>query len=166
MPIIDEEFVATAKAVEELFWSKVEKSSECWNWQAGCKRDGYGVFHVRRRHVPAHRLSYAFHWGPIPDGIFIDHICHNKRCVNPDHLRLATPKQNSENLSGLHPSNTSGYRGVSYERGRRKCWSAKVMHKGQRIHIGMFLTAEEANAAVVAKRNELYTHNDADRKAA
>ncbi len=42
----------------------------------------------------AHRVSYELHKGPIPDGLFIDHICRTRCCVNPNHLRAVTHAQN------------------------------------------------------------------------
>lgn len=61
--------------------------------------------------------------------------------------------------------NTSGVRGVSWHKDRRR-WRAKVVHHGQSIHLGSFATVSEAERAVWAKRNELFTHNDADRMSA
>lgn len=45
----------------------------------------------------SHRLSWFLKYGDIPPGMLVDHKCHNTLCVNPSHLRLVTPKQNSEN---------------------------------------------------------------------
>jgi hypothetical protein len=94
----------------------------------------------------------------------VDHACHNRACVNPDHLRLASPKQNQENRRGAASSNrSSGVRGVTYGRGK---WIASVQHNGKRYNCGGFSSVEEAEAAVVAKRLELFTHNIVDREAA
>lgn len=92
--------------------------------------------------------------------LYVDHRCHNRGCVRPDHLRLATNKQNQENLSGPHQDSSSGVRGVSWEKGR---WRACVVHDGHKINVGRFVTLDEAEAAVRAKRLELFTHNDLDR---
>lgn len=168
MASVNEGMISRLRGTEDRFWGKVDKTPECWNWNAGKTIDGYGVFHSVEGSVGAHRVAYSLSTGPIPDGMSIDHVCHNPSCVRPAHLRLATPKQNAENLNGLTAVNTSGYRGVSYDRSvrRAKPWVARIRHHGRQIHCGMFATAKEAHEAVLAKRNELFTHNDLDRKTA
>lgn len=76
--------------------------SGCIEWLAGTNGVGYGQLRVQidgtNRHYYAHRWSYEYHVGPIPDGMHIDHLCRNTRCVNPDHLEPVTPRVN--NLRG------------------------------------------------------------------
>lgn len=146
-----------AKALEDRFWSKVEKSSTCWNWTAGLTSAGYGAYKLAGSVHYAHRLTYEASEGTIPQGLFIDHICWNRRCVRPSHLRLATHKQNMENLSPRKLPSRTGIRGVFP--GRRDTYKAAVKHQGRVYYLGTFTSLEDANAAVVAKRNELFTHN-------
>ena len=43
-----------------------------------------------------HRLVYEQHNGPIPKGMVIMHTCDNRSCINIDHLRLGTNKDNMD----------------------------------------------------------------------
>lgn len=153
------------------FEAKVSKTPYCWEWTGGRhKKTGYGSANVKKADgskttARAHKLAYLLHVGPVPEGKDVDHRCHNRGCVNPSHLRLLTRKQNAENRGELSIRNKSGYRGVSWSPSRQK-WVATVGHNWKRIHVGCFDTAKEAGEAARAKRNELYTHNDLDRKAA
>lgn len=144
------------------FWAKVDKSGDCWEWQGSKDPNGYGEIFVSGTNVRAHRFSYSLANGEFDPALYIDHRCHNPSCVNPDHLRVATPKQNQEHKLAARSDSGSGIRGVDkYKRTGR--WRAAVRHNGRTHHVGYFATAEAAEAAVIAKRNELFTHNDADR---
>ena len=153
-----------AKAVAR-FWRKVDKSAGCWIWTGTRTHQDYGRFFLtypdgKKCQVSAHRFAWADVNGPIPDGIEIDHACHTPLCVNPGHLRAATRKQNSENRQGPTCRNKSGVRGVFWHANR---WVAKLGHNKKQVMVGRFLTLEEAEAAIVAKRLELFTHNVVDR---
>ena len=68
---------------------------ECWEWQGYIDRNGYGKAYdpsaERGSRLDwAHRVSYRFHRGPIPDGLELDHECQNPPCINPDHLAAVT----------------------------------------------------------------------------
>lgn len=148
-------------STEERFWSQVDRTESCWNWTGCTFWDGYGQFSIRKRQHRAHRVAYQWTFGAIPDGMLIDHRCHNPRCVNPDHLRLADRSQNNQNRRGAQSNSRSGIRGVQQlESGR---WQARVRHNRQDIHVGVFDTAQDAESAAIEMRNKLFTHNDADR---
>jgi len=79
------------------FWRYVTKTETCWLWTgAKVTGTGYGcIVMPNRSSYMAHRLSYAWHVGPIPDGYVIDHLCQVRNCVRPEHLEAVT---NAENL--------------------------------------------------------------------
>lgn len=135
----------------------------CLIWTAGKSSAGYGQISVAGRTIQAHRYAWERANGSIPAGLFIDHKCHNPPCCNLDHLRLATPKQNTENMKAPRIDNRgTGVRGVR-KRGKGS-YEARASHHGQYIRAGTFPTLQEAEAAAIALRNRLFTHNDLDRK--
>lgn len=81
----------------ERFLTKVKKVARtgCWEWQGHVTRYGYAQFNpTHDKPVRAHRYSYEEFRGPIPDGLHLDHLCRNRRCVNPEHLEAVTSRQN------------------------------------------------------------------------
>lgn len=71
------------------FFEKVEKTRTCWLWTAAKNPKGYGKFAPQpNRSVLAHRWSYEYAKGPIPEGMTLDQVCRVRECVNPDHLEV------------------------------------------------------------------------------
>jgi hypothetical protein len=93
-----------------LFWDNVSVGHPggCWVWEGPIQIGGYGSWtgYKPKRTRVAHRWSYEALAGPVPEGLDLDHLCHDagvcpggttcphRRCVNPQHLRPATRKEN------------------------------------------------------------------------
>jgi hypothetical protein len=83
-------------APEVRFWAKVTKTRCCWIWTARRDRHGYGYFgsNSAGKMVRAHRWAWEQEHGPIPEDMTIDHLCNNKSCVRPSHMRVCTAQEN------------------------------------------------------------------------
>lgn len=84
----------------ERFSAKVIVEGDCWRWSAYRTGDGYGTFKSDGRKVQAHRFAYMTVVGLIPTGLVLDHFlfpenCIGPSCVNPDHLRPVTSRENA-----------------------------------------------------------------------
>ncbi len=131
--------------LEERFWAKVKKGAEgeCWEWMGGHVRAGYGALLHQGKQRYAHRIAYELMIDLIPSGMQVDHMCHNKGCANPSHMRLATCAENTRNQV-RHRDNTSGFKGARYDK-RVNRWQGSIIVDRKFIHLGMFATPEEAH---------------------
>lgn len=76
------------------FWSQVEQREGCWAWKGGKHRQGYGQIRANGKQDKAHRVSWALHFGLVPEGMCVLHSCDNPECTRPDHLWLGTHRDN------------------------------------------------------------------------
>lgn len=89
-------------AISDRFEKYVERVpfSDCWFWTGGCTGDGYGALSVyengKKGQISAHKFAYEQAYGPAKNNLkrHIDHICNQKLCVNPAHLRVISRKEN------------------------------------------------------------------------
>jgi hypothetical protein len=80
-------------------WYVPEPNTGCWLWNRKAlkgKRGEYGS----ALGMNAHRAAFLLMRGAIPPGLVVDHLCRQTFCVNPDHLRLTSNRENVLSGSG------------------------------------------------------------------
>jgi hypothetical protein len=133
------------------FHQSSERKAKSYNTRYGGKTpyysfvDGYAYISLQNQKCKAHRLAWMHVYGDIPQGIEIDHINGNKSDNRISNLRLATRSENCRN-SKLSPLNTSGSKGVSWNKARNK-WTAQIKINGRQKHLGVFKNVEDAKSA-------------------
>ena len=81
----------------------IKKVKGCWEWQGSKNGGGYGVLERNNKRLAAHRFFYENIVGKIPTGLEIDHLCRNRKCVNPKHLEPVTHSENVRRGCLAHP---------------------------------------------------------------
>jgi hypothetical protein len=117
----------------------------CVEWRGAVTSAGYGsVADGKGSSLLAHRVAYEQVFGPIPAGMTLDHLCRNRRCVNPDHLEPVTNRENilrGTSPSAVHARKTHCPKGHSYSaentytkpRGSRECRTCKRVARHERL---------------------------------
>jgi hypothetical protein len=82
---------------DDDWWEHVDVHApdECWPWMQSCGSHGYGQTWDGRTVRLAHRVAWTLVHGPIPEDMTVDHICRNRPCCNPWHLRLLSNVDNA-----------------------------------------------------------------------
>lgn len=115
---------------------------------------GYRQISVAGKLHYAHRLVWLAETGAFPEDV-IDHVNRVKDDNRISNLRVVSHKQNMEN-TGLYAHNTSGYKGVIWDKQTNK-WLARVIHSGKQVFAGRFENAYDAHQAYTRKVAQLFT---------
>jgi hypothetical protein len=141
-------------------WSKrISLNTHVGDVAGSITEDGYLMIGIDGRCYPAGRLAWAHFYGEFPPKeLMVDHRDTNRLNNRIDNLRLATNSQNQANR-GLPSTNTTGYKGVTYDRKRKKYYASIGSGVRSRpIRLGQFndpLTAHLAyKAAAIVKYGE------------
>lgn len=144
----------------QRFWSKVKKTDSCWNWIGYIHSDGYGGFWINGKTKQAHRIAYELIKGKIPNGLQLDHLCRNRKCVNPDHLEPVTARENilrGEGQAFVNSNKTHCKRGHkftknnTYQRnGKRHCRTCRnstmsKLRKERKLIVTTNVSGEDLN---------------------
>lgn len=110
----------------------------CWPWTGAIDQGGYGKVLYNGRTLGAHRVVHMILVGPIPDGLELDHTCHNnsdcdggnacphRRCCNPRHAEAVTPRENTlrgRTIAARHAAKTHCPQGHPYDEANTYRWN-------------------------------------------
>lgn len=139
---------------EGSFMNRTKRQGDCLVWTGFIDWGGYGKISNPGGSTLAHRYAWERVHGSVPEGLFVDHICHNRACVNVEHLRLATRSQNAQHRSGVDARNkSSGVRNV-YRNGNK--WIVRMQIEGSLRSFGNFDTIDEASEVATSVRQNYF----------
>jgi hypothetical protein len=140
------------KETGNLIWKIQQRGIRKGSIAGSVKSHGYLCVGINYKSYRAHRLIFLMHKGYLPKTI--DHINGDKLDNRIENLRAATVGQNQHNRK-TNANNTSGYKGVSWNKGCNK-WLSQIKLEGKRIHLGYFDNVEEAAEVMRKAREELH----------
>ena len=142
-----------------LFWSISPSRGVKSGDPAGYKHP-YGYLHVRYKgkNYKVHRIVWEMHYGPIPEGMTVDHINHVRDDNRIENLRVVSMHENNKNAS-RRDDNTTGVTGVYWRKDRNE-WQAKIYTDGKQVHIGYFVNFQSAVNARLAAEKEFGFHQN------
>lgn len=129
------------------------RAGECLVWPYNIDSSGYGTVYVDGKKKLAHRHAWEQACGAIPHGMLVDHKCHNRRCIEISHLRLATRSQNNANRRGATVESQTGARNVYInDRG----FYVAIRNDKVLKYYGTYPTLAEASEVAESMRKKLF----------
>ena len=116
---------------------------------------GYLNIMINGKYYKMHRLAWLYIYGELPS-MALDHINNVRDDNKIENLRLATAKQNPQNLKSAHKDNSTGYLGVYFRKDRNK-YSSQICVDGIKKTLGCFNTAEDAYEAYINAKNKMHS---------
>ena len=121
-------------SLKEKVLENTKVNGDCWEWQ-GALAHGYGRIKNGETTLAVHRIIYEALIGIIPSGLVLDHLCRNRKCVNPTHLELVSIGENvlrGIGISAMNAKKTHCIKGHEFtedniysKRGKRECRQCK-----------------------------------------
>ena len=142
----------------KLFWRSSPSNSTKAGSRAGSKsgKKGHRTVNLFGKKYMEHRVIWEMHNGPIPEGMYIDHIDQNASNNLLSNMRIVTMTENNRNR-GLGKNNTSGHVGVRFEDGR---WRSRIRVNGKTLNLGSFKNYEDACIARIAGQEKHGFHKN------
>lgn len=127
-------------------------------WSLATDRDGYHIVGIDNKLYRTHRVIWLYVHGSFPNG-YLDHINRIKTDNRIENLREVSKAQSRENIDIAH-NNQCGLKGVWLHKQTKK-WCASIGHKSKNIHLGSFISIEDAYKAYKKAAAIYHTMNPA-----
>lgn len=138
----------------------VESDSGCLLWTGATFNGVYGLISWKGKHLGVHRTLWEVTYGKLAEGLYIDHICHNKLCANLQHLQAVTTKANSQNRKMTSKASNTGVLNVrKVDRLYGDRYEVRMRSDNKDHYFGGYSTLEEAKEVAIQKRRELFSNS-------